>query len=80
MDKERLQGKVAVITGGGKGIGQAIAKRFATEGAKVAVWEQDEDAAADTVAAINEAGGSAQAFPCDVSDQEGYESSQETND
>ena len=73
MDKERLQGKVAVITGGGKGIGQAIAKRFAIEGANIAVWEQDEDAAADTVAAINEAGGSAQAFACDVSDQVGIQ-------
>ena len=36
----KLQNQVAIVTGGGKGIGKAIAKRFAKEGAKVAIWKQ----------------------------------------
>ncbi|MFP6855339.1 MAG: SDR family oxidoreductase [Opitutales bacterium] len=63
-----MQGKVAVVTGGGKGIGQAIASRFAAEGAKVAIWELDEPSARSTIASIEKDGGSAVAFACDVVD------------
>jgi 3-oxoacyl-[acyl-carrier protein] reductase len=55
----RLEGKVAVVTGAGRGIGRATAIRFAGEGAAVVVNDIDEDPAAETVAVIREAGGRA---------------------
>lgn len=64
----RLDGKHAVVTGAGSGIGQAIARTFATQGARISVLERDEVAGAATVAAIRAAGGSAEAVACDVSD------------
>ena len=45
----RLRNKVAVITGAGQGIGRAVARRLATEGAKVIVWERSADGASRTV-------------------------------
>jgi 3-oxoacyl-[acyl-carrier protein] reductase len=53
----RLEGKVAVITGSGRGIGRATAVRFAEEGAAVVVNDVDPDPAEETAAAIKEAGG-----------------------
>ncbi|MGH2692363.1 MAG: SDR family NAD(P)-dependent oxidoreductase [Actinomycetota bacterium] len=53
----RLDGKVAVITGAGRGIGRATAIRFAEEGAAVVVNDVDPDPAEETAAAIKEAGG-----------------------
>lgn len=58
-----------VITGGGSGIGQAIALGFAAEGACVRILELNRDAAADTLSMIRDAGGTAEAFTCNVSDQ-----------
>ena len=42
---KRFDGKVAIVTGGGGGIGGAVCKRLASEGAKIAVFDIDEDAA-----------------------------------
>jgi NAD(P)-dependent dehydrogenase (short-subunit alcohol dehydrogenase family) len=64
----KLSGKIAVITGGGSGIGQAISKLFGRQGAHVEVLDVDGRAAADTAAAIVADGGSAAGAACDVSD------------
>jgi NAD(P)-dependent dehydrogenase (short-subunit alcohol dehydrogenase family) len=55
----RLDGKVAVITGGGSGLGRAMAQRFAAEGAAVLVGDVNEAGAHETIAAITAAGGDA---------------------
>jgi NAD(P)-dependent dehydrogenase (short-subunit alcohol dehydrogenase family) len=65
-----LEGKVAVVTGGGTGIGEAICRQFAREGAKVVVNGLPGDPIEDVVAAINKDGGEALAFAADVSDEE----------
>jgi NAD(P)-dependent dehydrogenase (short-subunit alcohol dehydrogenase family) len=62
----RLAGKVAFVTGGGKGIGQAVAVLFAEEGARVVVADLDEQAARDTVARVTRAGGKGLAVIGDV--------------
>jgi 2-keto-3-deoxy-L-fuconate dehydrogenase len=65
----RLNGKVAVVTGGGSGIGQAIALKFAAHGATIRVLDVNESAAAATCQRIASAGGSATAHLCDVTSQ-----------
>ncbi len=65
----RLDGKVAVITGAGSGIGQVAASLFAAEGAKVVVADVAADRAAATAADIESAGGSALSVTVDVSDE-----------
>jgi 2-keto-3-deoxy-L-fuconate dehydrogenase len=62
----RLDGKVALVTGGGSGIGRAICERFAREGARVAVSDWHREAADETVARIAGEGGSAIATGGDV--------------
>jgi 3-oxoacyl-[acyl-carrier protein] reductase len=64
-----INGRRAVVTGGGRGIGAAIAKRLAAEGAHVAVLDLSEEAAAPTVEAIVGEGGRSVAIACDVSDE-----------
>ena len=63
-----LDGRVAVITGAGRGIGRCHALLFAAEGAAVVVNDVDDEAAADVVKEIQAAGGSATAETCDAAD------------
>lgn len=65
----RLEGKVAIVTGGSSGIGEAIAKRLASEGAAVAVnYSRSDKAAQKVVSDIEAAGGRSKAFRADCSD------------
>jgi len=61
-----LDGQVVVVTGGGGGIGGATCRRFAREGAKVAVFDMNLAAAQKVADAIQADGGTAQAFECDI--------------
>jgi len=63
----RLRNKVALITGGGSGIGKATCLLFAREGAKVVVVDLKKETAEETAKAIRDAGGDARAFAADVS-------------
>jgi 3-oxoacyl-[acyl-carrier protein] reductase len=66
-----LKDRVAIVTGGGRGIGRAISKKLASEGAHVVVcYAGNEKAAAETVAEITGAGGKAEAKLVDVADPE----------
>jgi 2-keto-3-deoxy-L-fuconate dehydrogenase len=65
-----LEGKTAVITGGGSGIGKAISVLFGKQGATVHIIELNADAAMETVEEIYAAGGHATAHSCNVSDQQ----------
>jgi 2-hydroxycyclohexanecarboxyl-CoA dehydrogenase len=63
-----LKGKTAVVTGGGSGIGRAVAKRLAADEAAIAVWDLNSAAAAETVKMILDAGGRAIALHVDAAD------------
>lgn len=64
-----LHRKIAAITGGGSGIGKAIAELFAAQGAEVFILELNATSGEETVKNIVSRGGKAKAFPCNVSDQ-----------
>lgn len=64
-----LQGKTALITGAGSGIGKAIAGLFAKQGAKVVIADLNAEAADEMVTTIKASSGSALALPVNVSDQ-----------
>lgn len=75
VDSNRLAGKVALVTGGSRGIGAAIASRLAQEGATVLItYSKNKKAADDVITEITKQGKTAHAFKADVA------SEQETND
>ena len=63
----QLQGKIALVTGGGSGIGRATSLRLAREGAKIMIADYVPDSAERTVKMIKEAGGEASCLAADVS-------------
>ncbi len=69
----KLDGQVALVTGASRGIGKAIALALAASGAKVACVARNVEKLAETVAAIQAAGGAAEAFECDVANSESVE-------
>ena len=69
----RMQGKVAVVTGAGSGIGRAIAALLASEGAAVAVLDIGATGAAETVAMITSRGGNAKAYGVNIASPESVE-------
>lgn len=73
MKDESMQGKIAVITGAGRGIGQAIALAYAHAGARVCVAARTDSQLDETVNAIKAAGGQALGIVTDVRDYEAVE-------
>ncbi|NIJ08184.1 NAD(P)-dependent dehydrogenase (short-subunit alcohol dehydrogenase family) [Sphingomonas vulcanisoli] len=65
-----LQGKIALVTGGGSGIGRATSLILAREGATIAVADRDRDAAEKAVADIRSTGATARAFTVDIANEE----------
>lgn len=65
-----LEGKVAVVTGSGSGIGRAIAQRLARDGAAVAIWDLNQQSAEETQRLVTSGGGRAIAVSVDCSKQE----------
>jgi 2-hydroxycyclohexanecarboxyl-CoA dehydrogenase len=63
---QKLKNKIVIVTGGAGGIGGATCRRFAAEGAKVAVFDMNFEAATQVAQDIQAAGGQAAAFKCDI--------------
>src|SRR5215467_4516838 len=65
-----LEGQLAVVTGGGSGIGRAISLGYAKEGARLVVLDVNQETATQTEALINRTGGKAWSYKLDVTDQD----------
>jgi 2-hydroxycyclohexanecarboxyl-CoA dehydrogenase len=65
----RFNNKTVVVTGGGGGIGGATCRRFAKEGARVAVFDLNMEAAEKVAASIRQSGATAEAIRCDITDR-----------
>ena len=72
-DEFDLTGQVAIVTGGGRGIGRAIAIGLSSAGASVGVVARSEDQITETASHIAQAGGRAFSVPADVSDPKAVE-------
>ena len=68
MARRKLEGRVALITGASRGIGWAIARGFAAEGAAIAVTARSEAELQSLATEVEQAGGQALAIPADLSD------------
>jgi NAD(P)-dependent dehydrogenase (short-subunit alcohol dehydrogenase family) len=68
-----LEGKVAIVTGGGRGIGRAISKQFVSAGARVVVAQRDAESGERTCREIAETGGTAIFVPTDVGERDSVE-------
>ena len=66
---QRFDGKTVIVTGGGGGIGGATCRRFASEGAQVAVFDMNLEAAEKVAADIRAGGGQAASFACNITDR-----------
>ncbi len=71
--RNSLNGRCAVVTGAGSGMGRAIAIRLAEDGAKVAIWDVNGEGAAETAKMIGDAGGTALALTADCADRAAIE-------
>jgi len=71
----RFDSKMVIVTGGGGGIGGATCRRFAREGARVAVLDLDRAAAEKAAASICNEGGTAEAYRCDITDRASVDAS-----
>lgn len=69
IESKHINDKVAVVTGAAKGIGRAIARRYALEGAKVVAADVDETGCRAVADGINQSGGTAIAIPTDIADE-----------
>jgi len=65
----KMAGKTVIVTGGGGGIGGAACRLFAAEGAKVAIFDTNLDAADKVASGIKATGGAAASFKCDITDR-----------
>jgi 3-oxoacyl-[acyl-carrier protein] reductase len=71
---KRLENKVAIVTGGAKGIGFSTCKKFVEEGAKVAIADIDEKALEEAVKELTDLGGEATGYKVDITNRESVES------